>query len=444
MSCSLEAGDVGETEILDSMDMKVFFDIFGYEPQFSVTAPGRTELGGNHTDHQHGMVLAAPIDLSMKAWVSGNDTGIIRVYSEGYGMSEVRTEAETKPVAEAEAEIPGTAHGTAASIISGNADDYGTPSSIIRGMAAEFSEYGLAGFDAYVTSDIPAGSGLSRSAAFEILICRICCRLTGRDMTPVEMAKLGQYVENHWFGKPCGLMDQTACASDGIVFIDFGDQKDPVGAAEFGNQNDPLVRSIKFDFGAAGYDVCIVKCGAGHEDLTDNYAKITEELKEVCRIFGKEFLRNVPEEIFYENIAEVRVECGDRAVLRAMHVFSENKRVEAMCKALEDRDINEYLELVKESGRSSWELLQNVVPERVVPSHSVPGEGIDNSTSFHQDLAFTLAFAEKLLGGRGAVRVHGGGFAGTIQAYVPKDMTEEFVSGMESVLGRGSCILLNI
>ena len=395
------------------MERSSFIEIFGYEPDLTVTAPGRTELGGNHTDHQHGKVLAAPVDLAMKAWVGGEGRGVIRVYSEGYGMFTV-------------------------DISDGSRPEYGTPEAIIKGVAAEFanitaedglpakpadsaiekiSDRILPGFDAYIESDIPAGSGLSSSAALEILICRICCRLTGRSMTPVEMAKLGQKVENIWFGKPCGLMDQTACASDGIVAIDF---EDP---------GDPKIRSIDFDFHSAGYDMVIVKCGAGHEDLTDCYARITQELKSVCKAFGREYLRDVPEDDFYGNIAELRKKCGDRAVLRAMHVYDDNRRVEAMCDALTAGDIDTYLKLVNESGRSSWELLQNVIPE---------------GASVSQDLALTLALAGRILGNSGAVRVHGGGFAGTIQAYVPSDLTDRFIAKMDSFLGAGSCILLNI
>ena len=374
--------------------MSKFAEYYGYEPQMTVKAPGRTELGGNHTDHQHGLVLAGPVDLYTIAYVSGNDSDQIRIVSEGYEPFQI--------------DLKDT---------SVHEEEYNTSASIVRGIANAFMPFGLKGFDAYMTSDIPAGSGLSSSAALEILIGRICCRLTGEKRTGEELAILGQYVENVYFGKPCGLMDQMACAAEGVLAIDFQDPKKPVA------------QEVHFDFKQAGYTMCIIKCGAGHENLTGEYADITLELAKLCKIFGCDVLREVEEEAFYSRIREVRQKCGDRAVLRAIHVFNENRRVKEMLSALQAGDMNRYLELVKESGRSSWEILQNVIPSGAVK---------------HQEMAVSLAVAERNLKGRGAVRVHGGGFAGTIQAYVPLDMVEEFREQTEAVLGEGSCIFVNV
>lgn len=376
------------------MSKERFLEQFGAEPEFCIEVPGRTELGGNHTDHQHGRVIASPVDLKMRAWIKRREDGTVRVWSEGYGAFTIFL-SELNPDPEA----------------------YGTPEAIVRGVCAAFASHGLKGFDAAIESDVPAGSGLSSSAAFEILLGRICCRLCGVEKSGTELAQLGQRVENVYFGKPCGLMDQMACAADGILAIDFADPAHP------------KARELKFSFPEHGYHLCLVKCGAGHEDMTEDYAAITRELAAVCACFGKKVLREVPEEAFFRNIATVRQRCGDRAVLRAMHVYAENRRVTEMADALERGDMDRYLQLVKASGRSSRDLLQNIVP---------------SGPSGRQDMAFALAMAEKALDGRGAVRVHGGGFAGTIQAYVPADLQESFRKEMERVLGEGCCIDLNI
>ena len=376
------------------MSKERFLEQFGAEPAFCIEVPGRTELGGNHTDHQHGRVIASPVDLKMRAWIKRREDGIVRVWSEGYGAFTVFL-SEQDPDPEA----------------------YGTPEAIVRGVCAAFAPHGLKGYDAAIESDVPAGSGLSSSAAFEILLGRICCRLCGEEKNGTELAQLGQRVENVYFGKPCGLMDQMACAADGILAIDFADPAHP------------KARELKFSFPEHGYHLCLVKCGAGHEDMTEDYAAITRELAAVCACFGKKVLREVPEEAFFRNIADVRQRCGDRAVLRAMHVYAENRRVTEMADSLEHGDMDRYLQLVKASSRSSRDLLQNIVP---------------GNSSGRQDMAFALAMAEKALDGRGAVRVHGGGFAGTIQAYVPADLQESFRKEMERVLGEGCCIDLNI
>ena len=376
------------------MSKERFIEQFGAESEFCIEVPGRTELGGNHTDHQHGRVIASPVDLKMRAWARRREDGTVRVWSEGYGAFTVFL-SEQDPDPEA----------------------YGTPEAIVRGVCAAFASYGLKGFDAAIESDVPAGSGLSSSAAFEILLGRICCRLCGVEKSGTELAQLGQHVENVYFGKPCGLMDQMACAADGILAIDFADPAHP------------RVRELKFSFLEHGYNLCLVKCGAGHEDMTEDYAAITRELAAVCACFGQKFLREVPEEEFFRDIVNVRRRCGDRAVLRAMHVYAENRRVPEMADALENGDMDRYLQLVKASGRSSRDLLQNIVP---------------SGSSGSQDMAFALAMAEKALGGQGAVRVHGGGFAGTIQAYVPAEMQDSFQEEMERALGEGCCIYLNI
>ena len=371
-----------------------FRELYGREPELTFHAPGRTELGGNHTDHEHGLVLAGPVDLFANAWVAPNGTNEIHVHSEGY--------------------VPFTIDLNDVEI---RKEEYGKGISLMRGVAAGFVNYGLQGFDVYMNSDIPQGSGLSSSAAVEILYGRICSAIAGIEKDGEELAILGQKVENEYFGKPCGLQDQMACAADGIIFIDFKDD------------SKPKTQHIPYDFSKAGYSLCIIDCGAGHENLTRNYAGIPEELSEICSMFGKRVLREVSEADFYSCLPKLRNKCGDRAVMRAMHIYDENRRVEQQVQALINDDIDTYLHLVKESGRSSWQLLQNVIPE---------------GATVHQEMAFALALCEKCLQGRGACRVHGGGFAGTLQAYVPMDIRDEFTADMEAVLGAGHCYHVQI
>lgn len=367
---------------------------FGRKADFVFSAPGRTELSGNHTDHQHGCVMAAAVNREALAAVAENGTMSVRLLSEGYGLLEIDlNDMAVHP------------------------EEVNTTAALIRGVASKFLAHGLRGFDAYVTSTVLSGSGLSSSAAFEVLIGTIFNHLLNAGKTAIEVAQIGQYAENVYFGKPCGLMDQMASSVGNIIAIDFADPADPI------------VTPMAFDFATSGYSLCVIDSGAGHEDLTDEYAAITRELKQVCRIFGKEFLRDVDEDAFYSSIAEVRAACGDRATLRAIHVFAENKRVALQRKALEENDFETFLRYVKESGISSWRLLQNVIPA---------------GWKEHQEVAFALALAEKLLNGRGAVRVHGGGFAGTIQTFVPNDMLDGFCAGMEAALGKGSCHVMVI
>ena len=369
---------------------------YGRAAEYIFSAPGRTELGGNHTDHQHGLVLAAAVTLDTKAAAAENNDGCIRVISEGYAPVTVRlNELEMQP------------------------EERNTTAALVRGVAAGFLRrgYGVRGFDAYIVSDVLPGSGLSSSAAFEVLIVTVINVMSGGALSPAEIARIGQYAENEYFGKPSGLMDQTASAVGGIVAIDFADP----GA--------PVITPVEFDFAECGYALCIIDSGADHAELTEEYAAIPNELKDVCRVFGKEHLREVDEHEFYARIAGVRSAAGDRAVLRAAHVFSENRRCAEETAALGNGDFERFLRLVSESGRSSWMYLQTVIP---------------TGSTARQELAFALLLCGKLLGGRGAFRVHGGGFAGTVQAFVPEDMLEQFRAGIDAVLGAGSCHVLSI
>ena len=361
------------------------------------SAPGRTEISGNHTDHQHGCVLAAAVNLVTVAEVTLNHFGLIRVQSEGYPVVEVDLND-----------------------LSVHEEEKNTTASLIRGVAAAFSQRGaqLEGFDARVRSSVLHGSGLSSSAAFEVLIGTICNELFfDRKLSPVEIAQVGQYAENVYFGKPCGLMDQTASSVGGMVFIDFE------------NPDSPVVERIDFDFAAAGHALCIIDSGADHADLTEEYAAIPGELKDVCTFFGKEVLRDIPEADFFAALPELRHRVPDRAILRAVHFYQENKRVQRQAQALRDGDFDTFLDLVSESGRSSWMYLQNITP---------------TGATEHQDVAVALALCDTLLHGQGAFRVHGGGFAGTVQAFVPLEMLDSFKEGIERVLGKGKCHILAI
>ena len=374
-----------------------FKDCFLHRPQYIFSAPGRTELGGNHTDHQHGLVLAGAVSLDTRAAVAANDSGVIRVQSEGYPLCIVSLEA-----------------------LAPQEGERGKTAALVRGVAARIVELGgkPCGFDAYVESSVLPGSGLSSSAAFEVLMAAICNRLfLDGALGPVRLAQIGQYAENVYFGKPCGLMDQTASAVGGIITIDFADPAAPV------------VTPVPFDFAACGHALCIIDSGADHAGLTAEYASIPAELKCVCGFFGREFLRDVSEEEFYRRLPEVRACAGDRAVLRAIHVFEDNRRVRRQVCALQEGRFEDFLREVSASGASSWQYLQNVTP---------------TGSTAHQALAIALSQAGRLLEGRGACRVHGGGFAGTIQAYVPLDLLPRFLEGMEQVLGKGSCHVLSI
>ena len=301
-------------------------------------------------------------------------------------------------------------------------EEKNTSAALLRGVAARFAQLGCdftgAGLEAYVVSDVPGGSGLSSSAAFEVLVGAMLNELffAGK-CSPVEIAQIGQWAENVYFGKPCGLMDQTACAVGGVVAIDFLDPAHPV------------VEKIDLDLHSAGYALCILDSGAGHGDLTGEYAAITDELRAVSRFFGKKVLRDVAEADFSAAIAALRTRAGDRAVLRAMHYFDENERAAAQARALKDGDMDGFLRLVDDSGRSSALYLQNVVP---------------TGQTANQELMLTIALSGHILAGRGAVRVHGGGFGGTAQAFVPLDMLADFKARVEAVLGEGACHVLSV
>ena len=373
-------------------------DTFGPFDRAAVfSAPGRTEIGGNHTDHQHGKVLAGSVNLDIIAAVVPNGERVIRIQSEGFPMSVVDlSDLEVRP------------------------EEYNQSVSILRGTAAWFARQGCAleGFNAYVTSTVFKGSGLSSSAALEVLLGNIFNSLfNGDKCTPVQLAQIGQYVENVYFGKPSGLLDQMASSVGGMVTIDFQDNDHPV------------VEKIDFDLASVGYALCIIDSGADHADLTDEYAAVTTELKKVCAHFGKSVLREVPGTELFAALPELRKECGDRAVLRAMHVYQENYRVDNQVAALKRGDFDFFLSEVRESGLSSWRYLQNVVPA---------------GYKEHQDVAFALGLAEHLLDTAGACRVHGGGFAGTIQAFVPLEMLENFKVRIERVLGEGKCYVLTV
>ena len=364
---------------------------------FHFSAPGRTEIGGNHTDHQHGCVLAAAVNMETTAEVTLNGTNIIRVDSEGYPVVEI----DLTDLALREEEKNSTA-------------------ALIRGVAAAFAQrgYKLAGFDAKVKSTVLPGSGLSSSAAFEVLIGRILNGLFADGaVSAIEIAQIGQYAENVYYGKPSGLMDQMASSVGGLVFINFADPKNPI------------VEKVDYDFAHSGYTLCTIDSGADHADLTDEYASMPVEMKKVAAFLGKEVLNDVDEAEFYAKLPEIRKAAGDRAVLRAIHFFEENRRVQMQVRALHNDNFDAFLNYVNESGRASWMLLQNVIP---------------CGYAEHQDMAITLALCTKLLQGRGAVRIHGGGFAGTALAFVPNDSFEQFKAGVEAVLGEGHCHLLQI
>ena len=361
------------------------------------SAPGRTEVSGNHTDHQRGRVLAGAVNLDTVAAVRPNGTNLIRVQSKGYPLCQVCLDA-LEPVAE---EINSTP-------------------ALIRGVAARFTQLGckVEGFDAYCESTVLPGSGLSSSAAFEVLVGTIINHLffEGKVSQP-EIAQIGQYAENVFFGKPCGLMDQTASAVGGLVTIDFA------------NKAHPDIRPVDFDFSTTGHALCIIDSRADHADLTDEYAAIPGELKALCDCFGKEVTTEIPEEEFYAAIPALREKCTDRAIMRAIHEYNENRRVPQQVACLERGDFEGFLRLAKESGYSSWMYLQNVIPAGYVGQ---------------QAMAVALGLCEHYLQGRGAYRVHGGGFAGTVQAVVPIDLLDSFRARIDAALGEGACHVLSI
>lgn len=390
-------GDTAAARLRYSMAVDNFAALYGEHEVRLFSAPGRTEVGGNHTDHQHGCVLAGSVDLDVIAVAAASDDGIIKIKSEGYCEDTV----DLKQLDPVDAEN-------------------GKAIALIRGMAGEFKKngYKIGGFRAYTTSNVLKGSGLSSSAAFEVLVGNILSGLyNAGKVDPVEIAKMSQKAENIYFGKPCGLMDQTASSVGGFTGIDFCDPAKPI------------IEKIDFDLKKAGYKLVIVNTGGNHADLTNDYADITVECRKAANFFGKDFLREVDADEFYGKLAEVRAKAGDRAVLRAMHFFAENERAIDEKIALKEGRFDDFLSLVRKSGNSSFKFLQNVY------SPSNPSE---------QGVSLALAVSEKVLGDRGAVRVHGGGFAGTIQCFVPDDIADTYLGVMRSVFGDNSCFVLNV
>ena len=361
------------------------------------SAPGRTEVGGNHTDHQHGRVLAGSVDLDVIAVVAKNNDNIVRIKSEGYDMDIIDLNQ-----------------------LDAIASEEGKAASLIRGMCAFVKQSGfeIGGFNAYTTSNVLKGSGLSSSAAFEVLVGVILSHLFNNGVIDaVEIAKLAQKAENIYFGKPCGLMDQMASSVGGFTAIDFADPKNPV------------IEKINFDLAAHNHSLCIINTGGNHADLTSDYAAITEEMRAIANFLGEDYLRDINEDEFFAKISVLREECGDRAVIRAMHFLSDNALVVQEKNALLENQFDDFLLMIKKSGNSSYKYLQNVF------SASAPKE---------QGLSLALALTERFLNEKGGYRVHGGGFAGTIQAFVPNDMLEDYRKVIEAAFGEDTCYVLNI
>ena len=371
--------------------------LYGQGPVELFSAPGRSEVGGNHTDHQHGEVLAASINLDAIAVVGRTEDRTIRLLSDGYPMI-------TADLSRLEA----------------TKEEEGTSAGLIRGMAYGLEKNGhkIGGFQAYVTSDVLNGAGMSSSAAFEVLVGTILSGLyNDMSISPVEIAQIAQYAENEYFGKPCGLMDQMACSVGGLIHIDFADPKEPV------------VEKVEVDFSAYQHSLCITDTKGSHADLTDDYARIPQEMKQVAAFFGKDFLREVDPADFYKELHKIRQKCGDRPVLRALHFFEEEKRVEREVSSLQAGDFQGFLSSVQESGNSSFKYLQNIYTNKDVQNQSV---------------SIGLAVSDSILTGHGVSRVHGGGFAGTIQAFVEDGFVEEYRKALDQVYGEGSCHVLKV
>lgn len=361
------------------------------------SAPGRSEVGGNHTDHQHGEVLAASINLDTIGIVRKTEDNQIRIISDDY--DEVIISLDDIELKDEEKE---------------------TTTALVKGVVAAFVErgYSVGGFRAYATSDVLIGAGLSSSAAFETLIGTILSGLyNDKSISAIEIAIIGQYAENVYFGKPCGLMDQMACSVGNLVHIDFKDPKNPE------------VEKLEFNMSEHGYSLCITDTKGSHADLTDEYAAVPQEMKNVAKHFGKEVLREVDLLIVLKTIPELREKYGDRSVLRALHFFNENERVQKEVNALKWGDMNLFLDNVKESGDSSFKYLQNVY---------------SNNDVENQNISVALMMSDVLLKTEGVSRVHGGGFAGTIQAFVKNDFVMQYKMQMDSIFGEGSCKDLRI
>ena len=374
-----------------------FKELFGEKQIEIYSAPGRTEIGGNHTDHQQGEVLAAAIHLDAIAIVAKAETSLVEIISDGY--EKITISLEQLEYLE---------------------EEQGTTRSLMKGVLTGFAQrgYNVGGFQAYITSDVLVGAGLSSSAAFEILIgCILSGLYNDMQVSAVELAKIGQYAENVYFGKPCGLMDQMASAIGSFVHINFADKENPV------------VKMVECNIEQYGYSLCITDTKGSHADLTADYAAVPMEMKKVAAFFGKEVLRDITLQQLYEKSAEIREKINDRAFLRAIHFVMENQRVQQQVNALQEGDVNRFLKKVQESGDSSFKYLQNVYTVRDVE---------------HQNLSVALAVSETILGEEGASRVHGGGFAGTIQAFVKKENVQEYKEKMEQIFGKEACQVLQI
>ena len=360
---------------------------------------GRSEISGNHTDHNYGRVIAASVNLDILAVAAPTDDGVVRIKSEGFPEDVV---AEGK-CAEPDESL------------------FFTSAAIIAGMQKAFlnAGYNIGGFNAYTTSNVLKGSGISSSAAFEVMVGNILNYLyNDGKVSNVEIAKMAQFAENKYFGKPCGLMDQTACAVGGFITIDFADPTSPV------------IESMDFDLSREGYSLCIVNTGGNHADLNEDYASVPAEMKAVAKVMGREVLRGLTAGDLVAGAADIREKCGDRALLRAFHFVAENDRVAAQVEALKAGDLDEFFRGVVGSGNSSFKFLQNVYTTKI---------------DAEQGLSLALCITENYLAGkRAACRVHGGGFAGTIQAFVPSEFTEEYRALMDSVFGNGACHVLSV
>lgn len=362
-------------------------------PLYLISAPGRVEIAGNHTDHQNGRVLAAAVNLDTLAAVTPRDDQTVVIHSEGFPAIQVNLND-----------------------LSIHQEEFGTSQALVRGVASKMKELGknIGGFSGAITSNVLSGSGLSSSAAYEVLICAIFDTLYNElPMDTTLRAQIAQYAENTYFGKPCGLMDQMASSTGGMVAIDF--------------KAEPVVQPVSFGFADAGYALIVVDTRAKHDDLTEDYASIRREMNAVAQVFGEKTLRRVRPEQVFQSLALVREKAGDRAALRAIHFFNENARVKKQLNNIKNNDLGAFFSLIIESGLSSWTLLQNV-----------------HTASTTQPLSIALALAAELLHDRGAWRVHGGGFAGTTLNFVPNDMIEEFVSKMEGVFGANCCYVLDV